>query len=147
MGPVTRPASPHGLTLIWYGFSTLCLGLLTFSILPAALPSMWNAMTGSSLALGALVTLEEILLGATLVLALVFTVTGLFDLLAGAMTRKRTDGSNAAARAAVEYLDVWVRGVTDIEDPTLTDIALNGSNTSPRRTSRSDDGDQPDDPD
>jgi hypothetical protein len=144
---VTRPASPHGLTLIWYGFSTLCLGLLTFSILPAALPAMWNAMTGSSLALGALITLEQIILAATLVLALVFTVTGLFDLVTGVMTRKRTDGSNAAARAAVEYLDVWVRQVTDIDDPTLTDVALDGPDTSPRHTLTSDDSAQSDDAD
>jgi hypothetical protein len=144
---VTRPASPHGLTLIWYGFSTLCLGLLTFSILPAALPAMWNAMTGSSLALGALITLEQIILAATLVLALVFAVTGLFDLVTGALTRKGADGSNAAARAAVEYLDVWVRGVTDIDDPALTDIALDGPDTSPRHTSSSDDRKQPDDAD
>jgi hypothetical protein len=138
---VTRPASPHGLTLLWYGFSTLCIGLLTFSVLPAALPSIWQAMTGSSLALDTVVTLEEILLGATLVLALVFSVTGLFDLLAGVMTRNRAEGGNAAARAAIDYLEVWVRGVTEIEDPTLTDNAFDGPDTSPRRTSSSDDDD------
>jgi hypothetical protein len=144
---VTRGASPHGLTLIWYGFSTLCLGLLTFSIVPAAFPSIWQAITGSSLDLGTLITLEEILLGATLVLALVFTVTGLFDLLVGGMRRNRPDGGNAAARAAIAYLDVWVRGVAAIEDPTLTNTALNGPDTSPRDTPSSDDRDHSDDPD
>jgi hypothetical protein len=142
---VTRSPSPHGLTLIWYGFSTLCLGLLTFSIVPATLPSIWQAIWGSPLDLGMLIRLEEILLGATLVLALVFTVTGLFDLLGGLLTRKRADDGNAAARAAIAYLDVWVRGVSDVEDPALADVALDGPDTSPRHTPSSDDRDDSDD--
>jgi hypothetical protein len=144
---VTRAASPHGLTLIWYGFSTFCLGLLTFSIVPAALPSIWQAISGSSLDLGTLITLEEVLLGATLVLAVTFTVTGLFDLLAGVMTRNRANGGNEAARAAIAYLDIWVRGVAAIEDPALTNTALNGPDTSPRHTPSSDNRDRSDDPD
>ena len=144
---MTRSPSPHGLTLIWYGFSTLCLGLLTFSIVPAALPSIWQAISGSPLDLGTLITLEEILLGATVVLAVIFTVTGLFDLLAGAARRNRAGGGDAAARAAIAYLDVWVRGVDEIEDPALANTALNGPDTSPRHPSSSDDRDKSDDPD
>jgi hypothetical protein len=78
---------PRGLTLIWYGFSSLCLGLIAASSLPTGLPIAWQAATGSPLEAGTLTTLVGVTLALTLILTLTFTVTGVFELFAELFSR------------------------------------------------------------
>jgi hypothetical protein len=77
------PDCPRGLTLVWYGFSSLSLGLIAASVIPLGLPTAWRAAMGSELAEGAMATVEQIVFVGTWILAVTFTATGVFELFAG----------------------------------------------------------------
>jgi hypothetical protein len=86
-GRVNRTVIPHGLTLIWYGFASLCLGTIAATVAPAGIPVAWQVAVGYPPS-GALVSaLEFVIILGTLVLTVAFTLTGVFELIGGMFSR------------------------------------------------------------
>lgn len=63
-------------TSVFYGFASLCLGLVATCVLPLSLPSLLSTSLGFSISAEQLGRLELALLVATVVLSALFIVNG-----------------------------------------------------------------------